>query len=122
MQDLLNESTVIDYLRTRINQDESSDLNYFDSSSQINSSNVFSQNLLSTTMVDEYDPLWLEFLQSLNTTENNNNTNIQQNTTQSTVTFDSLFSEEDDDDEEFIGPDDENHIENIDEKILRVSS
>jgi len=73
-------------------------------------------------MVDEYDPLWLEFLQSLNTSENNNSSNIQQNTTQSTVTFDSLLSEEDDDDdEEFIGPDDENHIENTDEKKLRVS-
>jgi hypothetical protein len=74
-------------------------------------------------MVDEYDPLWLEFLQSLNTSENNNSSNIQQNTTQSTVTFDSLLSEEDDDDdEEFIGPDDENHMENTDEKKLRVSS
>ena len=75
-------------------------------------------------MVDEYDPLWLEFLQSLNTTDNNNSntTNIQPNTTQSTVTFDSLFSEEDEDDEEFIGPDDENHLENIEEKKLRVSS
>jgi hypothetical protein len=72
-------------------------------------------------MVDEYDPIWLEFVQSLTTAENSNLTNIQQNTTQSTVTFDSLFSE-DDDDEEFIGPDDENHIENTDEKKLRVSS
>ena len=74
-------------------------------------------------MVDEYDPLWLEFLQSLNPNENNSTTtNIQPNTTQSTVTFDSLFSEEDEDDEEFIGPDDENPIENTDEKKLRVSS
>jgi hypothetical protein len=76
-------------------------------------------------MVDEYDPLWLEFLQSLNTTETTNisSSNIQQNTTQSTVTFDSLFTEEDDDDdEEFIGPDDVNHIDNTDEKKLRVSS
>jgi hypothetical protein len=71
-------------------------------------------------MMDEYDPLWLEFLQSLNTAENNNST-TQPNITQSTVTFDSLFSE-DDDDEEFIGPDDEHHIENADERKLRVSS
>ncbi|CAF3612553.1 unnamed protein product [Rotaria sordida] len=139
ISDLLNESTVVDYLRTRIIQDESysvnnamsitrpdesllSSSNYFDTSSQINSSNLFSsdqqQNLLSTTMVDEYDPLWLEFLQSLNTVDNNSN--VQQNTTQSNVTFDSLFSE-DDDDEEFIGPDDENNIENTDERKLRVS-
>ncbi|CAF5134844.1 unnamed protein product, partial [Rotaria socialis] len=77
--------------------------NYFDVSSQVNSSsNMLSsdqqQNLLPTTMVDEYDPLWLEFLQSFNTVDNNSN--IQQNTTQSNFTFDSLFSE-DDDDEEF---------------------
>ena len=71
-------------------------------------------------MMDEYDPLWLEFLQSLNTFDNNNS-NTQQNITQSTVTFDSLFSE-DDDDEEFIGPDDVNNIENTDERKLRVSS
>lgn len=71
-------------------------------------------------MVDEYDPLWLEFLQSLNTVDNNSTT--QQTTTQSNVTFDSLFSEDDDDDEEFIGPDDENNIENADERKLRVSS
>ncbi len=88
----------------------------------MNPSNVFSQNLLSSTMLNEYDPIWLEFLQSFNTNENNTTTDIQQNTTQSTVTFDSLFSEEDDDDEEFIGPDDENHIDNTDEKKLRVSS
>ncbi|CAF0828197.1 unnamed protein product [Rotaria sp. Silwood1] len=140
ISDLLNESTVVDYLRTRIIQDESysvnntisittsdesllSSSNYFDTSSQINSSHVFSsdqqqQNLLLTTMVDEYDPLWLEFLQSLNTVDNNSN--IQQNTTQSNVPFDSLFSE-DDDDEEFIGPDDENNIETVDERKLRVS-
>jgi hypothetical protein len=68
-------------------------------------------------MVDEYDPLWLEFLQSLNTVDKNNS-NIQP---QSTVTLDSLFSE-DDDDEEFIGPDDVNNIETIDEKRLCVSS
>lgn len=75
-------------------------------------------------MVDEYDPLWLEFLQSLNAADNNNGSDIQSNTTQSTVTFDTLFrdEEDDDDDEEFIGPDDENPIENIDEKKLRVSS
>ncbi|CAF1129056.1 unnamed protein product [Adineta steineri] len=137
ISDLLTESTVIDYLRTRINQDNSTDpsrndesllpsANYFDTSSQLNSSNTFSLNpqpnlLSSTAIVDEYDPLWLEFLQSLNTVDNNNSNNIQQNITQSTVTFDSLFSENDDDDEEFIGPDDENHIETIDERKLRVS-
>ncbi len=71
--------------------------------------------------MDEYDPLWLEFLQSLNTTDVQNS-HIQPNTTQSTVTFDSLFTEEDEDDEEFIGPDDENQMENLDEKKLRVSS
>lgn len=71
-------------------------------------------------MVDEYDPLWLEFLQSLNTTENQNEMNIQADTTQSTMAFDRLFEE--DDDEEFIGPDEENPIENPDEKKLRVSS
>lgn len=71
-------------------------------------------------MVDQYDPLWLEFLQSLNTTENPNTTDIQANTTQSTATFDRLFHE--DDDEEFIGPDEENPMETIDDKKLRVSS
>ena len=71
-------------------------------------------------MVDEYDPLWLEFLQSLNTTENQNNTDIQADTTQSTMIFERLFQEEDD--EEFIGPDEENPVENTDEKKLRVSS
>jgi hypothetical protein len=96
------------------------------SSSQINNtSSIFSlnqpQNLLSTTpMVDEYDPLWLEFIQSLNTVDTNCPT--QPNTTQSTVIFDSLFSENDDDDDEFIGPDDENNIENDDQRKLRVSS
>ncbi|CAM4931852.1 unnamed protein product [Rotaria socialis] len=140
ISDLLTESTVIDYLRTRIIHNESSlvnnaistagsdesllpSSNYFDVSSQVNSSsNMLSsdqqQNLLPTTMVDEYDPLWLEFLQSFNTVDNNSN--IQQNTTQSNFTFDSLFSE-DDDDEEFIGPDDVNNIETIDERKLRVS-
>ena len=68
--------------------------------------------------MDEYDPLWLGFLQSLNTVDSNN---TQQNITQSTVLFDSLFTE-DDDDEEFIGPDDEQNIETTDEKKLRVSS
>jgi hypothetical protein len=63
----------------------------------------------------------LEFLQSLNTTDVQNS-HIQPNTTQSTVTFDSLFTEEDEDDEEFIGPEDENQMENLDEKKLRVSS
>lgn len=71
-------------------------------------------------MVDEYDPLWLEFLQSLNTTENQNDTNIQADTLQSTMVFERLFQEEDD--EEFIGPDEENPMENADEKKLRVSS
>ena len=71
-------------------------------------------------MVDQYDPLWLEFLQSLNTTENTNTADMPANTTQSTVIFDRLFHEEDD--EEFIGPDEENPVENIDEKKLRVSS
>ncbi len=63
----------------------------------------------------------MEFLQSLNTTDVQNS-HIQPNTTQSTVTFDSLFTEEDEDDEEFIGPEDENQMENLDEKKLRVSS
>lgn len=71
-------------------------------------------------MVDEYDPLWLEFLQSLNTSDNNSN--VQQNTTQSNAAFDSLFTEDDDDDDEFIGPDDANNFETADERKLRVSS
>lgn len=98
--------------------------NYFDTSSQANISNAFSSeqhhNLLPTTMVDEYDPLWLEFLQSLNTSDNNSN--VQQNTTQSNAAFDSLFTEDDDDDDEFIGPDDANNFETADERKLRVSS
>ena len=75
-------------------------------------------------MLDEYDPLWLEFIQSLNTVESH--VCVQHNTTQSTVTFDSLFNndedDDDDDDEEFIGPDDEHHLEHADDKKLRVSS
>ena len=67
-------------------------------------------------MVDEYDPLWLEFIQSLNKTDTN--THVQPNTTQSTIIFDSLLND-DDDDEEFIGPEDEVHT---DQKKLRVSS
>ena len=68
-------------------------------------------------MVDEYDPLWLEFIQSLNKTDMD--TALPPNTTQSTVTFDSLLNDDDDDDEEFIGPEDEIHT---DQKKLRVSS
>ena len=79
------------------------------------------QLLPATTGVDEYDPLWLEFLQSLNTADQAN-TNPQQNVTQSTITLDSLFTEDDEDDEEFIGPDDEHIAEAADEKRLRVSS
>jgi hypothetical protein len=120
---------VIDYLRTRINQHSSSSINdvnmpitesiiSFDSSSQNAFSPTHQQNL--PTMIDNCDPLWLEFLQSFNTVENKDS-NIQQNTTQSTVIFDSLFSE-DDDDEEFIGPEDENIMESTDERKLRVSS
>lgn len=68
--------------------------------------------------MDEDDPLWPGFLQSLNTVDSNN---TQQNITQSTVLFESLFTE-DDDDEEFIGPDDEQNIKTTDERKLRVSS
>ncbi|UJR10517.1 hypothetical protein I4U23_014720 [Adineta vaga] len=145
VSDLLNETTVIDYLRTRIlpygsssmnasmltttRQDESllSTSTYFDTTSQLNSLHTFSSNLqqnllpsTTETIVDEYDPLWLEFLQSFNTVDQTN-VSTQQNLTQSAVTFDSLFTEDDDDDEEFIGPDDENIIETADEKKLRVS-
>ena len=110
--------------KTRSNELFSSSSSYFDTLSQLNSSNVFAsdqqQNLLQPTMIDEYDPLWFEFLQSLNMTDNSSNT--QQGTTQSSITFDSLFNEDDDDDDEFIGPDDENTVENLDERKLRVSS
>lgn len=69
-------------------------------------------DLSPANMVDEYDPLWLEFIQSLNKTEMD--TDLPPNTTQSTVTFDSLLN-----DEEFNGPEDEIHT---DQKKLRVSS
>ena len=91
----------------------------------MNSSNAFisdqQQNFLSTSIVDEYDPLWLEFLQSLNTTDESS-TLQPHNTTESNTRFDSLFTEDDDDDEEFIGPDDVYPTENNDERKLRVSS
>ncbi|CAF1315866.1 unnamed protein product [Adineta ricciae] len=141
ISDLLTDATVIDYLRTRtfidnssfINnsistsrQDESllSTSNYFDINSQLNPSHTYSpshqQLLPTTTGVDEYDPLWLEFLQSLNTADQAN-ANPQQSVTQSTITLDSLFTEDDEDDEEFIGPDDEHIAEVADDKKLRVS-
>lgn len=68
-------------------------------------------------MIDEYDPLWLEFIQSLN------HTNVQieeQNKTAPSIA--TVFNDDEDDDEEFIGPEEENPIDLTDEKKLRVSS
>lgn len=122
VSDLLNEPTVIDYLRTNLISQDTSNSLFDDSPHQRSMTSLFSpqqnSNLLpnTTTMIDEYDPLWLEFIQSLN------HTNVQieeQNKTAPSIA--TVFNDDEDDDEEFIGPEEENPIDLTDEKKLRVS-
>ena len=135
-KDLLTEPTVVDYLRTTLNQsaqfrtDESilSSASYYENSTERNfpMSSFFSSehqphgsHLATNPMVDECDPLWLEFLQSLNSAESNHQNQFHE--TQSTVNLDSLLND-DEDDEEFVGPEDDPLIDQTDPKKLKVSS